>query len=153
MKKLIGRRILLGGGLLFVALQFVRPEKNLGPPEPGPESLEVRLQAPPEVRRMLDIACNDCHSDHTRYPWYFEIQPAGWFLARHVQAGKRALNLSEFGQLGARAQAKRLQYMVAAMREREMPLPSYVWLHRDAQLSDAQILRFAAWAEAVPAQP
>jgi hypothetical protein len=152
MRKPIVRKIVLGCGAIFIALQFVRPEKNAGPAEPGPDSLEARHQAPPEVRRILAVACNDCHSQHTRYPWYAEIQPAGWFLAKHVRDGLGAMNLSTFGRLSETAQAKRLQYMIDAMTDREMPLPSYLLLHGDAKLTEAEIKTFTVWAKAVQAK-
>lgn len=147
MKRSIARPLLIGGAVLFAALQAVRPEKNLGPAATGPDSFVARLQAPPEIRQLLDVSCHDCHSEFTRYPWYAEIQPAGWFLWWHVRNGKNALNLSEFGRLSESAQAKRLKYMVEAMQEHEMPLASYTLIHRDAQLSAEQIARFSAWAE------
>lgn len=152
MKKPNLKRILAGGIVLFAVIQFVRPEKNIGPAKPGPDSLVVRHQTPPEIRRMLEVSCNDCHSGHTRYPWYAEIQPVGWFLAWHVRNGKSALNLSDFGRLSEKAQVKRLQYMVDAMQEREMPLTSYRLIHRDAELSKAQVKAFATWAESVQAK-
>ncbi len=152
MRKLILKRSALGLAVVFVALQFVRPAKNAGPLEPGPDSLEARHQAPPEVRRILAVACNDCHSQHTRYPWYAEIQPAGWFLAKHVRDGLGAMNLSTFGRISESAQAKRLQYMIEAMTDREMPLPSYLLLHHDAKLSDAEIKTFTDWAKSVQAK-
>lgn len=152
MKRTKAGKVTFGFMALLMAFQLVRPEKNLGPVEPGPDSLEVRHQAPSEVRRILAVACNDCHSEHTRYPWYAEIQPAGWFLARHVRDGLGAMNLSTFGKLSNRAQAKRLQYMIEAMADREMPLKSYLLIHHDAKLTDAQIKTFTTWAESVQAK-
>ncbi|MBI5382957.1 MAG: heme-binding domain-containing protein [Opitutae bacterium] len=138
---------------VFVALallaQVIRPAKNSAATSEGPDSLAERLQAPPQVRQVLATACYDCHSNRTRYPWYAEIQPSGWFLAYHVKQGKEALNLSTFGRLGARTQAKRLRYMVDEMTEREMPLKSYTLMHRDAVLTDEQIRTFTDWAEPI----
>lgn len=132
----------------FAAAQFVRPEKNRSADPLGPASLVATLEAPPEIRALLATSCNDCHSDETRYPWYAEVQPAGWLLARHVRDGKTALNLSSFGNLSKQAQKRRLGFMIDAVAAREMPLRSYTWLHRDAILSAAQIQAFTAWAEA-----
>lgn len=131
---------------LAMATQFFAPGKNLDLPRPAPDSLVVRHQAPPEVVRLLDAACNDCHSNHTRYPWYAEIQPVGWLVARYVRDGKHALNLSTFGTLGAAAQADRLQAMTDAIVDRNMPPTTYGWLHREARLTEEQIRQFAVWA-------
>ena len=69
--------------LLLVALigiQFYRPQKNVSTQAPGPEDFLVKHAAPDEVRRLFSVACYDCHSNNTRYPWYAEIQPLGWWL-------------------------------------------------------------------------
>lgn len=149
MKRSLRKYFLPIGAVLFGAMQLVRQEKNLGPAVPGPDALVVRHEAPAEVRRILEVACYDCHTDHTRYPWYAEVQPSGWLLAWHVRKGKQAMNLSEFGRLSPRAQAKRLHYMIEAMREGAMPPRSYRLMHGDARLSDAQIETLAQWAESV----
>ena len=145
-------KTVFGAAFVALGLQLLRPDKNLGPTEPGPDALVVRHQAPPEVRRLLEVACNDCHSDHTRYPWYAELQPVGWLLATHVREGRRALNLSAFGQLSASTQAKRLQYMIDVIVENEMPPATYVWRHRQARLSEEQMRLFAVWAAEVQAR-
>jgi hypothetical protein len=51
---------------------------------------------PQDVKLILAKACNDCHSNSTRYPWYSEIQPVSWWLGDHVKDGKRHLNFNEF---------------------------------------------------------
>jgi hypothetical protein len=67
-------------GLLVVAVgfQFIRPEPNVSTTPPGKDDLLVGRNAPPEVRRLIQTACYDCHSNNTRYPWYSSIQPAAW---------------------------------------------------------------------------
>ncbi len=150
--KRVGKQVLAGLAGLLAAVQFVRPARNEGASVPGPDSLVVRHQAPPEVRRILEVACYDCHSEYTDYPWYAEIQPSGWLLAWHVRRGKQAMNLSEFGRLSAKAQSKRLQYMIEAMAEGAMPPRSYQWMHADARLSEREIRTFTAWAETVQAK-
>lgn len=130
----------------ITGIQLVRPAKNLGIAE-GQDSLVELHHAPREIRQMLAVACNDCHSNHTRYPWYAEIQPIGWLVAEHVRDGKKAVNFSEFAQLGAATQSKRLQYAVESLQEHVMPPGYYRWLHRKAALSAEQIAVFAAWAE------
>ena len=45
----------------------------------------------------LGKACADCHSNQTRYPWYAEVMPLGWWLEDHIVKAKKELNFSEFG--------------------------------------------------------
>jgi hypothetical protein len=145
------RGIATGLAFVLIVIQFVRPQRNLGVAE-GPGSLVELHHAPPAIRQMLDASCNDCHSNRTHYPWYAEIQPVGWLVAHHVRDGKRAINFSEFAQLGAGTQAKRLQYAVESMQERMMPPGYYRRMHREAGLSAEQIAVFATWAESVRAR-
>ena len=133
--------------LAFLALQFVRPAKNISSVPPGKDDLIVAHRPPDDVKRLLQVACYDCHSNHTRYPWYAEIQPLGWWLADHVADGKAELNLSEFGALSPKRQGSRIDAMIDETAERHMPLPSYTWAHRDAKLTDAQIKRLTDWLE------
>ena len=97
--------------LLLVALvgiQFYRPQKNVSNQVPAPEDFLVKHAAPDEVRRLFSAACYDCHSNNTRYPWYAEIQPLGWWLTKHVDEGRDGLDLSSLGEAPAKKQAKRI---------------------------------------------
>jgi len=143
------KKIFLGLALLFVAIQFLRPAKNLSATPAGKDDLVVRYSPPAEVGRLLQISCYDCHSNHTRYPWYAEIQPVGWWLASHVDDGKANLNFSEFGAYTAKKQAKKLGAIYDQVTDHTMPLKSYTWIHRDAKLTDAQIATVCDWAEAL----
>jgi hypothetical protein len=140
------KKILLGLVVIVVALQFIRPEKNLAASPPKTDLLALH-PAPAEVKQMLQVGCYDCHSDHTRYPWYAEVQPLGWWLAWHVRDGKRELNLSSFGELTKKRQATKLEEMVDVIGRKEMPLKSYTITHRDAIFTDAQIKQLNTWLE------
>jgi hypothetical protein len=140
------KKILLGLVVVAVVLQFIRPEKNLAAGPPKTDLLTLH-PAPAEVKRMLLVGCYDCHSDHTRYPWYAEVQPLGWWLAWHVRDGKRELNLSTFGELTKKRQATKLEEMVDVIGRKEMPLKSYTITHRDAVFTEAQIKQLNTWLE------
>ena len=141
------KKILIVILLALVALQFFRPAKNLSA-APSPHDV-IALHTPPaDVKAVLENACYDCHSNNTRYPWYAEIQPFGWFLAQHVRDGKHHLNFSEFGRLTPKRAKTRLEDSIDEITERHMPLDSYTWIHRNARLTDAQIAAFTSWAEA-----
>jgi hypothetical protein len=143
LKKKIGLGLLAIG----VAIQFVRPAKNDSPI--GPDDLAAKYPPPPEVKHLLETACYDCHSNHTRYPWYAQLQPAGWWLASHINDGKTQLNFSEFASYTEHRRAKKLQAISDEVTDHSMPLNSYTWIHRDAKLTAAQIKTLADWAEAL----
>jgi hypothetical protein len=141
------KKILLGLAAVAVGIQFVRPARNDAPP--GPDDLAALYPPPPAVKQLLESACYDCHSNRTRYPWYAQVQPVGWWLARHVDDAKRELNLSEFAAYSESRRAKKLLAISDEVTDRSMPLKSYTWIHRDAKLTDAQIKTLADWAESL----
>ena len=143
----MAKRIWLGLLVAFLAIQFLRPHKNLASSASSPDDFATRFAPPPAIREVFEHACDDCHSNTTRYPWYAEIQPVGWWLADHIEDGKHALNFSEFGRYTAQKQARKLNAISDQLTDREMPLKSYLWIHRDAQLTDAQIAAVTEWCD------
>ena len=96
-------------------------------------------------------ACYDCHSDNTRYPWYAEVQPVGWWLAEHIKDGKRGLNFSEFGDYTPKRAVRKLQGIDHMLEKNKMPLASYRLIHRDANLTSGEITTLKNWADSVRA--
>ncbi|HTB79628.1 MAG TPA: heme-binding domain-containing protein [Opitutaceae bacterium] len=145
------RKILLGLAVVFVAIQFVRPAKNLSPAV-GPTDITAKVTVPAEVQSVLTKACYDCHSDNTRYPWYAEVQPVGWWLASHIRDGKGHLNFSEFGAYDAKRADRKLHGAGRTIDTGFMPLHSYLWIHRDAVLTAAEKKLLIDWTEAARAE-
>jgi hypothetical protein len=146
------KRTALGVAVAFVLAQFIQPKRNLSAAPAGPDDFIVRFKPPADVAQMLRAACYDCHSDSTRYPWYAYVQPAAWWLAEHVEEGKDALNFSWFGAYSAARQSRKLGQIANSVANREMPLPSYTWMHRDARLSDAQADALSGWIDTLSDQ-
>jgi hypothetical protein len=143
------KKILLGIVVVLLGLQLFRPARNLATEPPGKDDLVVRYRPPQDVQRILEKACYDCHSNNTRYPWYANVQPVGWWLADHIKDGKRALNFSVFGSYPLARQGKKLDHISDEVSEKTMPLPSYTWIHRSAKLTDAEIKTLTDWADAL----
>ena len=139
---------LFGVGLrvVLIALQFVPVPRNAGPAE-GPSSLVAAQPVPAEVQAILRRACYDCHSNHTNYPWYAAVQPVGWWLNDHVAEGKGELNFSEFATYSTKRVVRKLRSTADEVRERHMPLKSYLLMHGEAKLTDADVTLLATWAE------
>jgi hypothetical protein len=142
------RKILLGLLILFVLIQFIRPEKNAGTIH-GPKSIATLYPVPPQVEAILARSCYDCHSNHTNYPWYTNIQPAGWWMQHHVDEGNEHLNFSEFGIYPPKKMAHKMEEVREMVEKGEMPLESYALIHRDARLSAEDRRTLIEWARAV----
>ena len=134
--------------LLLVALviiQFFRPEKNISA-SPSPNDITKNFSVPADVGQILAVSCNDCHSNNTRYPWYHSIQPVAWWLHDHVTEGKRHLNFNKYGMYNLRRQYHKFEEIIEMVKQDEMPLPSYLIGHRDAELSPEQKDKIITWS-------
>jgi mono/diheme cytochrome c family protein len=52
----------------------------------------------PGTRELFHRACFDCHSNGTVYPWYSNVAPVSWLLARDVNGGRSHLNFTEWNK-------------------------------------------------------
>jgi len=140
------RKIFLALAAIFVLIQFIRPEKNTS--DEQLYHISKKYDVPADVSAIVEVACNDCHSNKTTYPWYAEVQPVAWWLANHVKEGKRELNFSQFITRKVAVQNHKFEEIIEMVKEKNMPLPSYTrfGLHRGANLTDAQRTILTDWA-------
>lgn len=137
--------------LAFVALQFYRPDRS-APPIVAAETLEASADVPENVEQILARSCNDCHTNKTNYPWYSQIAPASIFLANHISEGRRQLNFSVWNTYEAARRRRKLGEICEQVSDGEMPLPSYLWIHRNAGLSPDDVKILCDWTEAEKAR-
>ena len=134
--------------LAFIVIQFIRPAKNRADGISNNDISKI-YAVPADVQAILKTSCYDCHSNNTVYPWYAEIQPAAWWLADHIKEGKKELNFSEFASYRIGRQYRKFEEINKEVKENEMPLESYLWIHNNSKLSDEQKLILANWVTAV----
>ncbi len=131
----------------LIIIQFFRPEKNVSSSETiAANDISKLYPVPQEVGSILQTSCYDCHSNNTHYPWYSNFQPVAWWLADHVNEGKNELNFSEFASYRIGKQYRKLEKLNSEVKEGEMPLESYTFIHGDAKLSPAQKEKIMSWA-------
>ena len=147
MKKFL-KRFLVIMLVILVIIQFIRPAKNTSA-GPWANDISSRYPIPDTVNKIFQVACYDCHSNNTRYPWYSNIQPVYFWLANHVKDGKAGLNFSEFATYSLRKQFNRFKGIASEVKDGGMPLPSYLWIHTDAKLSDDQKNMIITWANSM----
>ncbi len=133
------KRALWLGLAVFAIAQAFRIDKT-NPP------VQQNMAASPEIAAVLRRACYDCHSNETVWPWYSNIAPVSWMLARDVREGRRELNFSTWNAYDAKRQAKKLKETGKEVSEGEMPPWFYVAVHRHAALSPAEVEQLRAWA-------
>ena len=128
------KKILIGVILGLIAASLLIqlwPLELTNPPVTSePAWNETRTQ---EIARR---ACFDCHSNETVWPWYAHIVPFGNLLETDVHKGRAVLNFSEWEATCCTAQ--QIDDMAETVNTGEMPLPYYVILHPEAELTDTE---------------
>jgi len=134
--------------LVFGVAQFIRPDTNV--PERDPAVDLIALTRPGnEVAGLLHTACYDCHSDQTVYPWYDRITPVNWWVQHHVDEARAEGNFSEWGELPEKKRKHFAEEAVELITDGEMPLPSYAFMHPDAELTEGQRQVLSGFFEAL----
>jgi len=139
------KRIGLGLAIILAGIQFFRPERA-NPPLTPAQSVQATATLPSEVDAVLRRSCFDCHSNETRWPWYAGVAPLAWGVANHVKEGRAEFNFSDWGSYPVRKRVAILGKICDEVREGKMPLRQYLWLHRDATLSEADWKLVCDWS-------
>jgi|SRR5690606_1445271 len=142
------KKILVVLIVVFIIVQFFGPEKNSGD-RASMNYFYAETNPPEEVKRILEVSCNDCHSDVTRYPWYSNITPVNYWLAEHVNDGKKHFNMSNWEGNSIKRKDHKFEELIEMVENKEMPLDSYTWSHTDAKLTNTQIASLINWAKRV----
>jgi len=139
------KKVLFGLLAVFVIMQFFRIDKS-NPPVDTTLDLVTAVHVPSEIKQILGTSCFDCHSNKTVYPWYSNIAPVSWWVKKHINEARDELNFSEWGSYSLRRKDHKLEELVEMVEEDEMPLPSYLIVHRDASLTTEQKAQLINWA-------
>lgn len=145
-------KIILAIVILIAAMQLIRPAKNFTTKD-APADIADKYAVPMNVLMVFNDACYDCHSNYTKYPWYYNVQPVGWWMAYHIDEGKKHVNFSEFGNYPPDKAKKTFHHIYEEMRDHSMPLKSYLLEHPAARLSDEKYKLVADWAQKMSEQP
>ena len=138
--------ILIVAVVIFAGIQFIRP--NLAsPPIVEGDTLEASTQVPDQVEAILNRSCADCHTNKTAFPWYSQVVPVSWWLANHISDGRKHLNLSTWGTLDTKRKMNKLKEICEQVDSGEMPLPSYLWVHRGSVLKEGEAKALCDWTE------
>lgn len=132
--------------LIFVVMQFYRPEKNTSRGDHAAAFI-TETNPPQDVKVILQQTCYDCHSNNTVYPWYNNIAPVSYWLADHVKHGKGHLNFSGWDSYDTKKKDHKLEEVVEMIEKGEMPLKEYTWTHEEARLTAEQRTSIIEWAK------
>jgi len=140
------KKILLTAGIVLIIIQFIQPAHNTREQVLATD-ISKTISISDSVKALLKITCYDCHSNYTVYPWYSNIQPVGWLMAKHLKKGKDELNFSEFGSYSSRRQLSKLNGIANSIKDNIMPLWSYKMMHKNAKLDTEEKKLLINWAQ------
>jgi heme-binding protein len=141
-----------GAGLLLLLglSQLARPSRTNPPVDPR-KTLATTEHPPAPVAALLDRSCGDCHTNSTKWPWYTEVAPISWWIVDHVNEGRRRASFSDWADYDESRRLKELNEVCKRVERRNMPLESYLLVHRDAQLSDQERQAICDWTRTAAA--
>jgi len=134
--------MLLWLGATFLLLQFVQI-KVPPPPKATPND---EIKAPKEIMALLKRSCYDCHSNHTKWPWYSKVSPISLQVNSNVKNGRNALNFSIWNKYDEAKKQKLYQKIVDALRIK-MPPAEYMLIHKEARLTPQERKMLQDWAK------
>jgi hypothetical protein len=111
-------------GLLIQLIPYGRSHTN--PPVTAEPNWDSE-----RTRRLAEDACSSCHSNATEWPWYSHIAPVSWLIQRDVEAGRAALNFSEFD-----LEQDEAEDAAETVVDGEMPPLRYTLVNPSARLSE-----------------
>jgi hypothetical protein len=135
--------LLVVGSIVVVASLFTTPRSS-----GAADGLILSgAEVPSHVMEILQRSCVDCHSERTRYPWYSYVAPVSLLIRRDVEVGRKALNFSRWSELTPILRQRRLSGIANQVRDGEMPLGFYTWLHPEAALSEVEKDAIFQWTQ------
>jgi cytochrome c len=142
----------LVGALASLLLGHTHPFGNAGlyTSRYAPPEIMEHAAVPPEVRAMLTAKCADCHSAETRAPLYGRFAPASWLMERDIVEARAAMNLSLWERYTADEQERLRAEIASQAKARTMPPVQYRFIHRNANLTDADVAVLTQWARGGP---
>jgi len=136
----------LSGALVAIPAALVHPFGALKM-QRSDRPLLLDASFDPQVVRILERSCQDCHSEKTAWPLSSYVPPLSWMIESDVAHGRGHMNLSRWNGYPPERQQEILSEMSNLVRNRVMPLPRYLLLHPEARLSDAEIDYLYQWAK------
>ncbi len=140
MARTVARWFALASLAVFLLLQLKQPNRS-NPP------VQSEINAPAEIATILERSCYACHSYETDWPWYAYVAPVSWWVVDHVNHGRGDLNFSEWPVLDFEELEHAFHDIDEQIAKGEMPLKSYLILHRDARLSEEDKAALRRWAQ------
>ena len=132
------KKILVVFLVVLILIQFFQPRIDSPP-------IIADLEAETEIKAIFIKSCYDCHSNQLNLPWYTKVMPIGWIISNDIAEARRELNFSVWGDYEARRKVRKLNEMKEEIEADNMPLPSYLFMHGEAELTESDKKKIYDW--------
>jgi hypothetical protein len=122
------------------------PEQATAPGEPSLEAIRAAYRK--EVEPIFRAKCFDCHSDQTRYPWYYRLPGAKQLIDRDIREAHKHMDMSAgFPFKGHGTPSEDLEAIAKVVSKRTMPPLRYILMHWNSRLTEEEEKAILRWAE------
>jgi len=138
----IAKSLVVGLGVmvaLFAIVQII----PYGRTHTNPPTTSEPVWDTPRTRELAVRACFDCHSNHTRWPWYADVAPLSWAVQLDVENARDVVNFSEWGRTYPLA-----AYSGQRTLDGNMPPYKYMMAHPEAKLTPQERAELARGLDA-----
>jgi mono/diheme cytochrome c family protein len=127
------RRLVARAAIGLIALLALIQPVPYGHSHANPPVTRAARWDSAQTAKLVAGACNDCHSNLTKWRWYSSIAPGSWLIQNDVNGGRNNLNFSRWDQ-----PQPSIDEVVEQIRGGGMPPLQYKLIHADARLSKAE---------------
>lgn len=107
---------------------------------------EINEEYKERVKSIFQKSCFDCHSQQTRYPWYYKIPGAKGLIDSDLAEAKKHIDLTnDFPFHGHGSPEEDLSAIRKAVEENTMPPFRYRILHPGANLNKTEREAILQW--------
>src|ERR1700730_18379470 len=128
LKKCLGSILLSGIALLAVCSVVVHPFGAIKA-QRSDKPLLLDSTFGPQVVKIIERSCQNCHSEKTEWPWYSYVAPMSWMIENDVDAARRHMNLTKWQIYTPAEKIEILSAVAPLVRNRAMPPQRYIALH------------------------
>jgi hypothetical protein len=120
---------------------------------PAGSEREKRLQKINEtylarIKPIFQAKCFDCHSEDTRFPWYYKIPGVKQFIDSDISEAKEHMEMThDFPFRGHGKPEEDLDAIVESTAKGDMPPWYYRWMHQGAAVTPDEAKQIVSWAK------
>ncbi|MEZ4741063.1 MAG: heme-binding domain-containing protein [Bdellovibrionota bacterium] len=100
------------------------------------------------IKQIFQEKCYNCHSNQTKYPWYYPIPGIRQLIDHDIKDALEHLDFTnDFPFAGHGTPKEDLEELIEVVDEDSMPPWQYLIMHRDHKLSSDEKNDIILWAE------